>query len=492
MTWFTKNRLWQWVLAGLAMGLGLMTAFWWVSIIGVGYFLHLIYTSGSTAESITGTLLAWFIKAGLANTIFWLAYPINWLPIEIGQWQLLFIFLYWFFTSLAMTVGVLLVVYTEKILKNVFSNRHPVYLLGIASVWVIAEIICSFAFSILMYGPGGTFNISYSVGYIGYAIADSHWLLQFAHVGGVYALGFLIVVLGFVFLHLWQQGRYGVAFLIALTLLGTSGVYKPLILEAGADMYRIAVIDTHYEKHPSTAETAHRFELITAVDQAMEFNPDYIILPEAAAYLNHQLPKQALKYGFLDRYPETSTILVDSGSVPTHNNSKVLQATLVDTSTGDLVTKQKQFLVPQGEYLPYFFAFVIGAVTSFDMVDYLAQYMSYTVGEDTEQSVASQYPEVLFCFENLNPSGVRNLLRENNKMPFIANPVSHSWFRRSPILEAQMHNWLQAQAVWNDVFIVTAHHRGDSVVVAPTGEVIALPIVAAEEEWVVREAFIPK
>lgn len=128
-----------------------------------------------------------------------------------------------------------------------------------------------------------------------------------------------------------------------------------------------------------------------------------------------------------------------------------------------------------------------------ESLNYLSQSMSYRVGPWTNQSsAAANVPGILFCFESFAPRGVRTLVEERTKMPFVAHIASHAWFHEPYTLWSQMETMLRVQAVWNQQYVVSVGNMMSGKVYAPNGAVINMKVLERGEKWELKQVFIPR
>ena len=206
MDWFKEKLLLQWSISGVLLGIGFVyPSFWFVSLIGGACFLYLLEREQTRRSLFLGTWLAWTIKSAMAMVWLWSVYPIDWLPDELGNVQLLIIGGYWLVISICLGCGAVFFVWLAKLLKKYFPNSSISYGLLLPLFWVVGEVVGSTVFSIVSLGPGGSINSSLSFGYSGYLLAESEWLLPLAKVAGVYGLGFLFAVLSSFIFHLVRR-----------------------------------------------------------------------------------------------------------------------------------------------------------------------------------------------------------------------------------------------------------------------------------------------
>jgi len=126
------------------------------------------------------------------------------------------------------------------------------------------------------------------------------------------------------------------------------------------------------------------------------------------------------------------------------------------------------------------------------LIDFLEEKLEFRVTDDVSQAdYSDRAPGVLFCFESNYPLAVHTLLRERpDGFPFVAHVVSHAWFNDSPVLRHQLEAMLQAQAVWNDVYIVVAANHAPGYTITPRGTILIPDPIASGPHWELRQVTI--
>jgi apolipoprotein N-acyltransferase len=171
-----------------------------------------------------------------------------------------------------------------------------------------------------------------------------------------------------------------------------------------------------------------------------------------------------------------------------------LEAYIYNSQTAESRQIAKRYLVPQGEYVPTAYSNLFTLFGQEAVVDYIEDHINYVVGGYTTQTnLPVDTPAILFCFESVDPMGVRRLTQEHPHAPFVSHPISHAWFNQSEILWNQLDSMLRVQALWNNTYIVSASNQGRSQLYTPQGSVLDMDEIASGENWSVKkvEIFLP-
>lgn len=497
---FIQNSYVKWAISGLLLGIGFVIPLLWIlGLAGAAYFIHTLVNEKSFVRQCVGAVLAWTIKSACATSVFWSVYPVQWLPVDVGSGQLLVIGMYWFTSSVWLGLGALFVVAGYWICKKYTLVPFTyVPLLFMPVFWVIGEIAGSFIFSIMMMGPGGTLNAAYSLGYSGFLLAEHDVLLQVARIGGVYALSALFACMAAIVIIVLQTKKTTITtvFFFSLGFIYATGFHQYYVFPvATSDKgYTVITVDTYSDRSlfMDQSDFVNSIAINQAVEAALTLQSDYVILPEDAKFFSQTQSVGALKTTVNIKYNKPAQVIIDSG--PTRiGEATVFQATVFNGQDDSIERIHKRYLVPQGEFMPTLYSGFLSIAGFSDLVSVLSNQFSFEVGPATNQSaVAENTPGILFCFESVDPLGVRRIVNERPNMPFVAHPVSHTWFHDSEVLWHQLDTMLRVQAVWNQQYIISASNHAYSSAFAPSGAVQHLDSTVSGDGWAIKEIIIPK
>lgn len=496
------NNRWKkittYALIGSVLGVSqLSSVLYWFAFLGVFLFLVCLSKESKWQSAVLGSFIVFTVQFAWSISWFYSVYPISWLPVEISKFQLSLITIYWLTSSVWLGLGGVLFGlgfwYLNKNYKDSLLLAPALPLL-----WVATEISASFIFSIFTIGAHIAPNTNFSFGYIGYILANNSITLQFAYLGGVYVMSFVVI---FVTTLLWlflnidktkTKNMIGLAmfdccWVVALILVF---VFKP-DMEVTEREYSVAVIETDFAGDVFKREggVGYREEALKeALVEATAFSPTHILLPEDARLNDPNFsPEQAMIYmKFAYSY---DGVLVDSGRKPVDDFS-ILRATIFDGENSAYYQVDKQYLVPQGEFMPYLYMGVVRQFLSDEVASSISSQFSYKPGPLVSLSEAPAHiPAILFCFESVSPTGVKKITQERNA-PFIAHPISHAWFNKPDIFWYQLDNMLKVQAVWNQVDIVSVANKSQSKVYRASGQIEIPESIKSGEGWKIYQVNI--
>jgi apolipoprotein N-acyltransferase len=485
----TRRSLWWWYLtAGICLGLGfLWPFFWWLVVPGVALYIYAVSRTETLFRAFFGGWLAFTIKMFFSIGWFFTTYPIIWIDLSLGAAELPVIGFYWLTVALAIGLsGGVLAGSVWYFAKNVTA---AVWWGMSVLLWVPAEVLGSLFFSIFTYGVGGTINVMFSFGYAGYLLALHPWLLLAAEIFGVYGLSFIAAGFGLALMALLSVRRTFQQYMwlagLCVVLLVT--VYIPVPHTETVKTTTVAIIDTQFggEGYFSMPEKeAYRVTQIEeALTAALATKAAYVVMPEDSRFLSGALSPRSAYEQFVTLHDSTDTVVIDAGRVPTAPKETALRSTVYDgiAKTGHAV--DKQYLVPQGEFMPNFYLWILERVGLSAVAERIRTQLSYRPGPRASQAeLPSHVPAVLFCFANADPLALRKFVSQRT-FPFVAHPISHAWFHEPESLWRQFDLMLRVQAVWNDMEIVSAGNMVAGALYSPSGEKIAPEIVASGESW---------
>ncbi len=486
---------WASVGAGVLLGVGFIWPLaWWVYAIGVVLLVWLLQraTTGYRAALYGG--LALTVSAAGSLLWMWSVYPVEWMDVPQGLVQILFIGANWFTSALWIGLAGMFLGLAVWYIRGQRRVSALVAAPLIAALWVLTEVLGSILFSIFTLGGESFINARFSFSYLGYHLAQHDWLFHTSALGGVYILSFLAVLLP---LLLWwafytyrAQAVYGAACLGLVIGLGYGTSSYMFLSSTPEQGIAVSVVETFFDgqARSASAPAALHASLRDAVSAAGEEQPDYVLLPEDARYLQRFANNIERRFVLDHQFGDSATILIDSGQVMT-DDGLVLRGSVYDHATRDTYITDKQYLVPQGEYVPAVHATLARLSGYGAVVDTMREEIQYVPGPADQQISEIKAPALLFCFESASPYGVRQALaQQDHQAPFVAHPISHAWFHTPTQLWQQLDTMLRIQARWNNVPIISSGNQAPSRMYAPTGEIIAPDSVVSDPdgEWLVR------
>lgn len=479
------------LVVGVCLGVGVVLPWlWWLVVPGVALFLWTINRTEVWFKAFLGGWLAFTIKLLFAHSYYLTTYPIKWIDLSLGKTEFLVISFYWLTVALAIGLsGGLLAVILSGIAKRFGSG---LFILAAVVLWVPTEILGALFFSIFTYGPGGTLNTLYTFGYSGYLLAQHPLIFELASLGGVFILSFCAVLLGSGLYYCWTHyQRYPILLKVVSisVLVFVVTIYLPVTSVPTKAGIKVAIVDTRFGGETYFAapkrEELRVAQMMEAIKVALATDAEYVVMPEDSRYTpNYLSPEKAYAF-FRFEQADTEVIVVDAGQTAISKTAIALRANIYDGKAKKVYAADKQYLVPQGEFMPNFFLGVFKLIGLANSIEKIKQKLIYRPGPLFDQSnFPSDIPGILFCFSDADPLAVRRLVKER-AMPFVAHPISHAWFHSSESLWFQFDTMLRIQAKWNQTDIVSAGNMVEGALYTKDGQKIKPEEVSSGDYWTV-------
>lgn len=494
-SWIKHIGWMQASVAGAFLGIGfIVPILWWLSLLAIVWCLHSIKNSTSYLQLVKILFIVWFIKSLCSLSWYLSIYPIQWIDIPNHTYQIILLFVYWTSSSAWLALGAIFLALIGRFMyvqKNI-SEYFWYYTMPI--VWLGSELFSGVTFAIFSFGPGSVLDTYFvSQGMVGYLLGTTSIGVWLAVVAGVYGLSFIVISVACFILFIFETKRqkYLVVFMIVVTLLNVGSVNRKFAhTNVGVT---VISVDTQFDAGLLSANEGEQIKVDTvraAVDTAIELAPTFVLLPEDSRYLDSQYdsnyPGQAMSI-FLFTHKNTETILIDSGRHESKNGPTVLRANVFDGVSKKMWQFDKQYLVPQGEYVPYLYQAIFSLLGYKSVIDEIAQDSSYRPGPLLQTDALPSYiPGVLFCFESSSPTGVPKLTKLRT-LPFVAHPVSHAWFHNPAVLWQQLDVMLQIQARYSGVPIVSAGNMATGKLYLPSGAIETGRVIVEGDRYQLRE-----
>jgi apolipoprotein N-acyltransferase len=437
-------------------------------------FLLLLYLIQKEASLARLVLYAALIGTSAhAGAFFWVwtTYPVPWLGETPLFLQALGIGIYWLISSFVMGLGT---VAFAAVMRPLMRMRGAIIVLTAPLLWVGSELLRSLLFSVYQIAPETTFNFDMGMGYIGNVLAQSPLLHQAAAFGGVYILSYIAVLLAvLVYVPLSSRRYYaaGIAVFSAAVLLF---IPFPYAVHTTSPVHRsVIAVTTQFGHVAASDDEMLRRQgdgLKQAVALAIRLDPDAVVLPEGAGLTGRFASTDEVLAFIKDANPLFQGVVVDSHALKDERGQFVLRAFIYDMKDQTVYNYDKTYLVPLGEYMPYFYGGVLSLFLSDAAMDSIYGMVRQKPGLLRGDDAPSEVPKILFCFEDLKPYGVRTAPGSGGAS-FVAHPISHSWFTRPFTLWYQIDASVSTQAIWGGLPVVSAGNMAPSKLYLPNGSI---------------------
>jgi apolipoprotein N-acyltransferase len=361
---------------------------WWLSkkpficqiwLSGVGFFAFVV----NWVYQIRATEL-------IPNNILALAFLVLTFTIVVGSLSLGFLLFGWAYHKFGVDID------------------RPQAIIVIPALWALSEWARSLMFSVVSMGPGGSFGPHWNFGSL--AFAASVTPLGYAgRIVGQFGLSALVVALaiGFMWL-LHKQWRQGLLVITAVTLIAVAG--WSLSPSAKASELRTGVLqldDSSYSDYGYQRD----LDRLTASRDAKK-PLDILVMPEYSYLFENEAYKQD-ELSALSKITKENSLIITSRSGQAQEGHKNLVT--VYTSDSRVVAQQeKQFLIPAGEYIPYFYEWILVLSGNTSVIGNHQANNTITPAQQAARPIAYKSDAVgaLACSGAIAPDYYRVLARE--------------------------------------------------------------------------------
>lgn len=453
----------------------------WIALIPLLFFIYL--PKISKKEAFLGGFTAGLIFLATAISWFLGAYPLDWVGIENNLLGLPVALLMWFLASseLALFVGLFTLAlrhFFEKIRKNQLFITDFLLLFLIPSLWVIFEYARAWGFGLFWIGSESLLGPHWTFGNLAYTLSDNKYLLQTASVFGMYGLSFVIVLTNSAFFltisglqtkkstKMFWPAALAIIIIGILTFTGRIIFNQPL--DNADKQTKVALLQT---KTPSTFQPTfvrqleiltNQFKLFGEIDKKA---PDVIIFPEDANFLN-TLGIERTKEFFNGIFNNQPKLIIDSGQISSEDGKKFIATIYFDTKDGIIAADPKHFLMPLGEYLPYWFKTLAYLTGQKDWIKNFETKRGFTKGP--ENQIVRKF-SALLCSGFLSPNLSRQAAKNGAGALIVSG--SESVFRGPDALVAQKIAIAKFRAVENRRYYLQATNYDRAFIASPKGEI---------------------
>ena len=448
-----------------------------------------------------GGFLAGLIFLGTSVGWFWGAYPLDWAGIEnkfLGFPLTLFI---WLLSAaeLALFIG-LFSLTLNYFFKKASAKISQFWLLFfIPSLWILFEYFRAWGFGVFWLGSESLLGPHWTFGNLAYSLAESAPLLQLASIGGIYGLSFLIVFVnaalfrtvqtnGGSFQRLIMPGDWNRRALKNFSPLIAAALLISVLYPAGwlilknknvsGKETKVAILQT---KIPSTFQPTfqrqmeiltQQFSLLAEVVKNGK-DSDIIVFPEGANLIG-VLGEERSKSFFNEIFEGKQKLIIDSGPMIDENDKLSIATFYFDPQKGVLAQDEKHFLMPLGEYLPYWFKAAAAIAGEGEWTRRFEERRGYKKGPENEvftweDGQQKQKFASLLCSGFLSPNMNRRAAGADAEVLVVSG--SESIFRGAPSLVKQKIAMAKFRAVENNRFYLQATNYDRAFIINSKGQI---------------------
>lgn len=456
-------------LAGAFAGFAIVVpVLWFLAPVALALFFADLVRARTLKGAFLRGLVFSLMGAGAGIGWFWETLPLGWMGVEPSkQWY--YVFACWGAVTIVMGIAGALVSLLIWRLR-----RIPLFPLAAAALWVAAEEAKMWAFALLTYEERSLMGAHFSATSLGYPVSEQHYLLQLAAVGGLAALTFFCALLGAALAEPWRDARakrlsLGASAAALVALLAT-----PVILPAPEQSGEPLVValyttDLAFEDPRGDGTAAYLSALadigakvpdadVAVLPEDFRLEPSFPSMEARAEAAREALGRDALIVGADHRLgADTFT----------------LELSFLTTGGELLGAYSKMFLMPGGEYLPYYLQFAFSLVPDQGLGSYAGTLKHRELPGEAVSVVPYRGWTIagFVCSDFLSPVLHADAARLGADL-FItsANPV---WFHHSRVLQDKMEQMGKVHAVAHRAYYLMASNGAPSFAIDPEGRIVA-------------------
>lgn len=459
---------------------------WWLTLVAlVPFFLAIDNVKTSLTNVFLIGLVFGSVFLGIVFVWFWSTLPLDWVGINNKLFSEFVIGVIWVFFSIspALFIGAFAVSFRlfKKNLVRVF------FLAPIA--WVLFEYARTFGFYLFSLGPGSNFGPHFTIGFLGYALANNSHLIRLSALGDVYTLSAFVVIINGIFYYIYTSS-FSLSKKTLFMFLTVSVVALLSFFPVASVIYskqkagqELSVASLHTSFSSSLSISREEFDSrISTISnlfkqiQKSDRSPDIVILPEDSRFIINLIRLGTLKSFFNGIFGNHEVLIIGSSRVGSSDGKTRQKMFAYNTKTGSVQTVEKMFLLPYGEYMPYIYTDMFKLLGRNDIVSALNQNRSYSIGNGVR---TIKFKNILigglFCSDVITPVFYKELTSKGANV-FI-NIASESWFHKSKILNQQMMNIASVRAAANNRYFIQAGNGSPSFIINNKG------VMVSESKW---------
>lgn len=426
---------------------------WLVFVALLPLLSYLPYASSKPLRQVVADFyMAGFLLCGFANLFLYQVAPENW-TIELRGWfGLVSRFMSWILVS-----GFCALAYAGLGFLLAKIKTNSLRLLMLPFLFALAELVRSYLFAIMAYGPHGKLSPNFNWGSIAVPASGTP-IVYNARVFGFFGITLFVVVVN-ICLYLMTYRRRLLLPIMMLSLIVASTL---LTWSVGASQQgrTMKVASVHLNEKSD----------MTLIDNTLwpQEGTDLLVLPEYSAILKYKDYKKML--GRLSEHGVAITS-IDNGRSPQGTNRIIIL-----NRNGDIINSQdKTFLIPTGEYIPYSLNVgfrLIGKSQAITDFTYSQQLTKGTRPEEPFTTSDNVTIGALACSGVGSLTGYKQLT--NQGADVLTNSASLAFLLPDSIYHTYAHNMARFQAVSNNRPFVQASRSGQSYIIDNQGSYITV------------------
>jgi apolipoprotein N-acyltransferase len=460
------------VIVGSALGAGALAipSFWFLAPLALGLFFYALWhRTPFYPHALLYGFVFGFVTGGAGVFWFWDAFPLDWMGIQNESMQWMVLATTWLVVSLSLALGPALAAVA------IWATRSNSMAAIIAALcWMLAEEGRMWGYALLTWGAESLFGSHFSIAAMGYVLAENHYLLQIASLGGIAALNATVALLG--------AGIAAIAYAILTkrldrrVVIGTAAMGIALLLplplgpeEAPVrEPLQAALIGTSF---PLTGATEVEGRLRSLLAQAASSSPDIIVMPEGFG-VRKAFPEAGREDVLAGLFGPEALIL--SADYVHEGDATRMRLSYGHTAEGELTRYDKLFFIPLGEYSPYLAAPLYAPFRDRGVESHLGKVRNRLARGDgvTATAFKGRVIGALLCSDSLSPHLYRAQAARYGANVLV-NLSNEAWFHGTPLVHERLVQIGKVHAVANRAYYLQASNLAPSFAISPNGALIA-------------------
>ena len=421
-----------------------------------------------------------FVFYLFAHPWYFTVLPLNWSGVISNQiTEYFLVSLVLIISSLAFSLPFLLSGHLYFYLK---SKSDLANILILTSLLTLSFWLSAFLASLVFLGTETLIGSHFTIGNIGYILADHSFFRLLASVAGLYGLTALVISLNLIFFYLFKKSRWQLV-LIIITLIFISQFITLPRLTTNQSI-KTAIITTDYADKEIYFDEKPKI-IFTDLAQKIEFllqqfpSLELIVIPEDSRLFvsgtkitnDHPLDLDVLHFQSI--LINKNVTLIDSARLylPDHDNAQTI---IMALNTKNMTTdfSYKSLLAPVGEYIPYSLSYILKTLGYDQELQNYHQKRGVVSGKPTLITADKNYQlGVLLCSEIISPYLYRDLTKAGASI--LINPSSLSLFNNSNSISLMTKRMAQIRAIENNRYLIISANSSTSYVISQTGQVLS-------------------
>jgi len=450
--------------------------FWFLAPIALGLFFVDIWTARSLKDALVHGFVFGFTSGGAGIWWFWDTLPLDWMGLAsaFNGWYLTFAC--WTSVSFVFALAVVPAAWLLWSLRD-----HQLRALATIPIWVCAEILRMWNFSILTYADRSLLGPHFSSASLGYPLAENHHLLQLAAGGGINFLNAVVALIGTVVaLFILRDKRSSLSFkiLIAALVLLLLIPFMGGSSDRTGESFDAVLISTHIPV--GTRDKPDGKMYLSLLEDASKKYPSasLFVLPEETRLQGIFDSTEQHTANLAPIFGKKDVRIVSSRHKPV---GRGYQASLIyENGTGEtLGSYPKMFLMPAGEYMPYFLTAAFSLLPDSSVDKWMS---SLPKNNEARQIGMASHPFKghvlggLICSDFLSPHLYRKLVVEQD-VDLLINIANPAWFHNSRLLHDKTIQISKVHAVQNRAYFLQSSNGAPAFAINDSGRIIA------ETDW---------